>query len=1768
MTNRLVRSYLAGIMEAKETQLTIFAERSKTMTKNREVNILLLNSRSVVTQTLWVIAALVILGVNGLGQEKNPQRGFQPGNAYSISDIETISNTNGNLILNFPLGTLAPGRGGLTGGLSLRYNSKLYDTDVAELVDNSGALSLQTHLIRSHNANWDFVNPLSYRVEFISRFNVEGLQSCDPNGGSQAARCVYIWKVRVIYPDAAEREFRPVGQNDILGDGYFNINPNTLSSPLSYISSDGTYTRLVITRGTGWVLSFPDGTRAVSNGGGGNNTTASFFYDRNNNYLTNGSVTLPTGEVVSGLVDQFGRYVARKQNTATREDYIYSLGFNNQSLKWTVKWKTIFIRRDYRTAAVSSGKGRGNTSDQTYVDALTVVESITLPAQLGNLSYQFSYNAPDYIPGSPEPTTPSVGWGEVSGITMPSLAQVSYQYSQDSVTTRPGIRFILDNQVTRKTLTYQAEYDGTSTPVTDSWSYAVTGLHTSSSLTGPDSGVTQFFFKDTTSGMPSAGQVYKEIYPNGDVLERNWQANQPPTSITPSGAGTAFMNFYIKTEFRSITDAAGNLAWTAIKDYSYDKNGNVTRVAEYDWVPYSAYVAAGGIPAGSTPTKVTVTTYHNATPDATNSTTDSAAAYWYTNAPTLRTANATNEIQTGTGQRLTRTEFTYDDPFTTGNQTKQTSWDSSKGAYSNPLVASNSISVSTGYNQYGLPTLITDARQIPTELIYGIVSGNVFDLYPTEIKTAMGTSVQRKETRTYDLSSGLVTNVTDADNGVSTITTYDDVGRPILVRAAADLAGEERQTSMQYFDLARRVVMRSDLDATGDGKLASIKHYDQLGRVRLTRQLEDFSDAALADEQIGIKVQTRYRINNPCAPSNSAQCLTDNGPVIGSYILTSNPYRAATSVAANAEATMGWVRSRADRTGRAVETQTFSGSGLPAPWATNAASTGAVTTAYDAMFSTVTDQASKVRRSKVDALGRLVRADEPDTGNSLGSQAAPTQATSYQYDSIGNLTFVFQGTQTRSFNYTSLSRLSQAINPEGGTINYEYDENGNLKKKLDPRLLPDTSRVTTSYVYDELNRVTSRNYNDGTPNVTYTYDAPAVLNSHGRLTNVSSSVSSYSYGEYDAQGRVKTGTQTTAGQDFLMSYQYNVAGALISQTYPSGRVVKTEYDGAGRSAGVKNNTTGTYYAGAASTDATNRVQYSPAGAIQAMKLGNGLWEHTNFNSRLQRIQIGLGSASTNSNILQLDYDYGTTNNNGNPQSHTITVPTVAGVTGFTATQTYTYDSLNRLATAQENNGNSWKQVYDYDRYGNRKLIAGTTLPAALTPANNPIISTNNNRIDAAVTGQTNVSYDNAGNLTREVGGHTYQYDAENKMVTYDGGATSNGGASYSYDGNGQRVKKVLGGSLQVTSVFVYDITGQLIAEYSDSGAVSNGTSYLTSDTLGTPRVITGTAQQVKGRHDYLPFGDELVAGTGGRTTDQKYGADNLRQKFTQKERDNETGLDYFNARYYSSTQGRFTSPDPSLLSVNGFNPQTWNRYLYVLNNPLVYIDPLGLWSLQTETIYKTHADGSLDLDRRGRRQVDHVVVTAVRTSDKDTGASLAKQLGLTGKAAESFAQGVGNANNIRLSEKGGEVGRIFEAVEKGLKEQEKYDIEHPNQQGQGPDSADCSQTACRIGFPNTPLVFNVEDADNKIKALGATTSVQESNLNLGDIARWADARNKPKHFATFIFRNDDGVPVVFSKSGGRGPYETATTSEITSKYSNYGTIKGINPGQTGYYHPN
>jgi len=213
----------------------------------------------------------------------------------------------------------------------------------------------------------------------------------------------------------------------------------------------------------------------------------------------------------------------------------------------------------------------------------------------------------------------------------------------------------------------------------------------------------------------------------------------------------------------------------------------------------------------------------------------------------------------------------------------------------------------------------------------------------------------------------------------------------------------------------------------------------------------------------------------------------------------------------------------------------------------------------------------------------------------------------------------------------------------------------------------------------------------------------------------------------------------------------------------------------------------------------------------------------------------------------------------------------------------------------------------------------------------------------------------SGNMTSD-GINGYTYDAEGHIKTAVNPATS-----YTYDGGGQRVRKLVGGGENVR--FVYGLGGELIAEFDGaSGSLkkeyvygggtvatieptavnSNGTRYATADHLGSPRVVTNSSGGVVSRHDYKPFGEELFAGTGGRTVGMGFSVvDGNRKKFTGYERDNETSLDFAQMRYYSASQGRFTGVDPA--GADPFMPQTFNKYQYVQNNPLRYVDRTGAY---------------------------------------------------------------------------------------------------------------------------------------------------------------------------------------------------------------------------------
>jgi RHS repeat-associated protein len=284
-------------------------------------------------------------------------------------------------------------------------------------------------------------------------------------------------------------------------------------------------------------------------------------------------------------------------------------------------------------------------------------------------------------------------------------------------------------------------------------------------------------------------------------------------------------------------------------------------------------------------------------------------------------------------------------------------------------------------------------------------------------------------------------------------------------------------------------------------------------------------------------------------------------------------------------------------------------------------------------------------------------------------------------------------------------------------------------------------------------------------------------------------------------------------------------------------------------------------------------------------------------------------------------------------------------------ETYLYDAFNRLTLGVENAANLSATTcstasgvlclaYGYDPWGNR-LITDRTNVSPL-PGEPPAFDTTTNRISGS-----GFQYDTGGRgyLAATPGVGTFGYDAEGRQIAYCGSAQpctrAAAAEQYYYDGEGRRAEKVGGSG---TTTYVYDAAGQLASEYSTAAPAFSGRRYLTTDHLGTTRIITDASGNPAECHDYHPFGAEVTFSSGNsRYGLGCYATASLEEPgFTGKERDSETGLDYFGARYFSGAQGRFTSVDPVLMAPERLrDPQQLNLYVYARNNPLKYIDPTG-----------------------------------------------------------------------------------------------------------------------------------------------------------------------------------------------------------------------------------
>ena len=502
--------------------------------------------------------------------------------------------------------------------------------------------------------------------------------------------------------------------------------------------------------------------------------------------------------------------------------------------------------------------------------------------------------------------------------------------------------------------------------------------------------------------------------------------------------------------------------------------------------------------------------------------------------------------------------------------------------------------------------------------------------------------------------------------------------------------------------------------------------------------------------------------------------------------------------------------------------------------------------------------------------------------------------------------------------------------------------------------------------YDNADRLIEKNYltsaggvHPYTPPGRWEYYANGSLcgtvNCSGFLKQVSAngsgtgqvSLSAITDFEYDLLGRMTRTVHSldaTGNQQIL--YGYDNAGRLEQQVYPSGRVVRNCYDDAGGISSVREHQPGAGSTPVIRTYASGTT-YNPSGQLTNVVVG-AVNEVRGYNGdqRLESLSLTVGGsgiwALTNYHCGDAPTTLNCGNSNGNVHRQVVQQPlTTGGAQSFD--MRFTYDRLNRISGSRELNGggNAWAQNYGYDQYGNR-WVTGTMADPAWTPASASWYSGGNNKISG-------YDYDEAGNLRGlGTGSHAFVWDAEGRKVE---NTITTSTTRYFYDAEGRRVKRITADGLR--TYYVYDGTGKLVAEM--GGAVAgSGRPFLHADGLGSTRVVTAESGTVVARRDYFPFGEEIEAGasySNGRESGLYGSAWTGAQRFTGKEKDQgpmEWRNDYFGARYMSSAQGRFTSPDPVNHPSGSKNPaaflmdpQRWNVYSYVRNNPLGFVDPDG-----------------------------------------------------------------------------------------------------------------------------------------------------------------------------------------------------------------------------------
>ena len=540
---------------------------------------------------------------------------------------------------------------------------------------------------------------------------------------------------------------------------------------------------------------------------------------------------------------------------------------------------------------------------------------------------------------------------------------------------------------------------------------------------------------------------------------------------------------------------------------------------------------------------------------------------------------------------------------------------------------------------------------------------------------------------------------------------------------------------------------------------------------------------------------------------------------------------------------------------------------------------------------------------------------------------AQNNALDYQYDAFGNLVKTTDALGNQSLlAYDLRGRKTQMNDPDMGSWSYVYNALGELLRQTDAKA------QTATLAYDLLGRMTSRTE----PDLVSTWSYDSCTKGVGKLCSVSADNGYSRSHAYDSLGRPTGTTITVNAVVQTLTTTYDSAGRLDQLTYPTGFAVTYGYNAHGYLDTVRKASDSSLIWQATARSATGRTLTET--------LGNGLTTSRTYDvvDRLTAIASGNGTATVHHHTYAYD-------NLGNLTQRIDQTQSV--------TENFAYDSLNRLTLAS---GTVATRSFSYNALGNmtyKSDVGSYTYPTSGAGAVRPHAVTQ-------VTGAVNASYtyDANGNLISG-NGRTLTYTSFNAPATI---ANASYGYAYTYNAEHERVRLVTTRPDDtITSLYFHpDGKGRLFYEreqrqsdgriehkhYVQAGAELVGVYVTRSDSftemryyhhdhLGSVALITNEAGAPIERLAYEAFGERRYPNGNAQDRNSPLIGITTDRGFTSHEHLDELNLIHMNGRVYDPVLGRFMTADPYIQAPG--NLQSYNRYAYVLNNPLAYTDPSG-----------------------------------------------------------------------------------------------------------------------------------------------------------------------------------------------------------------------------------